>query len=203
MQMTTNIYKLHIEYEGLEKKIWRDMEVSSNYFLNRLGYAVLATFDTMAYHLFDFTINGKKYILPSEEFDEENDFDMAWFKLYQFKFNVGDRFTMDYDYGTTQTFIFTVTEIRPLEKGGGRAYPKIIAGEGCGIIDDMASDELAELISQIEKNGKTDEEWYYQDRPFPWDFRPYDIKTDNALLKGEIDRIEDGYYPFWEEYYGE
>ncbi len=201
--MTTNIYKLHIEYEGLEKKIWRDMEVSSNYFLNRLGYAVLATFDTMAYHLFDFTINGKKYILPSEEFDEENDFDMAWFKLYQFKFNVGDRFTMDYDYGTTQTFIFTVTEIRPLEKGGGRAYPKIIAGEGCGIIDDMASDELAELISQIEKNGKTDEEWYYQDRPFPWDFRPYDIKTDNALLKGEIDRIEDGYYPFWEEYYGE
>ncbi len=201
--MTTNIYKLHIEYEGLEKKIWRDMEVSGNYLLNRLGYAVLATFDTMAYHLFDFTINGKKYILPSEDFDEENDFDMAWFKFYQFKFNVGDRFTMDYDYGTTQTFIFTVTEIRPLEKGKGKAYPKITAGEGWGIIDDISSDELAELISQIEKNGKTDEEWYYQDRPFPWDFRPYDIKTDNALLKGEIDMIEDGYYPFWEEYYGE
>ncbi len=201
--MITNIYKLHIEYEGLERKIWRDMEVSGNYLLNRLGYAVLATFDTMAYHLFDFTINGEKYILPSEEFDEENDFDMAWFKLYQFKFNVGDRFTMDYDYGTTQTFIFTVTEIRPLEKGKGKAYPKITAGEGCGIIDDMASDELAELISQIEQNGKTDEEWYYQDRPFPWDFRSYNMKTDNALLKGEIDMIENGYDPFWEEYYGE
>ncbi len=197
--MTTNVYKLHVEYEGLESKIWRDIEVSGNYYLNRLGYAILATFDTLAYHLFEFEINDGKYIIPDEEFDEDEDFDMAWFKLYQFEFNVGDTFKMDYDFGTTQTFIFTVTEIRPLEKGGGRAYPKIVAGEGWGIIDDMPSDELAELIDQIENNGKTDEEIFYHDRKYPWDFRPYDMKTDNALLKGMIDNIEDGYAPFWEE----
>ncbi len=198
--MKTNVYKLRVEYEGLESKIWRDIEVSGNYYLNRLGYAILATFDTLAYHLFEFEIKDEKYIIPDEEFDEDEDFDMAWFKLYQFKFNVGDTFKMDYDFGTTQTFIFTVTEIRPLEKGGGRAYPKIVAGEGLGIIDDMPSDELAELIVQIEKNGKTDEEIFYHDRTYPWDFRPYDMKNDNALLKGMIDYIEDGYAPFWEEY---
>lgn len=197
--MKTNVYKLHVEYEGLESKIWRDIEVSGNYLLNRLGYAVLATFDTMAYHLFDFEINGERYIIPDEEFDEDEDFDMAWFKLYQFKFNVGDTFTMDYDYGTTQTFIFTVTEIRPLEKGGGRAYPKIVAGKGQGIIDDRSSEELSELIAQIEKNGKTDEQIYYNYRNYPWDFRLYDIKSDNALLKGTIYSIAEGYDPFWEE----
>ncbi len=67
----------------------------------------------------------------------------------------------------------------------------------------MPSDELSELIMQIEKNGKTDEEIYYNDRTFPWDFRPYNMKDDNILLKGRIDLIEDGYYPFWEKYYGE
>lgn len=197
--MKTNVYKFHVEYEGLESKIWRDIEASGNYLLNYLGYAVLATFDTMAYHLFEFEIKGEKYVIPSEEFDEDEDFDVAWFGLYQFKFNVGDTFTMDYDFGTTQTFIFTVTEIHHLEKGGGRAYPKIVAGEGFGIIDDVTSNELAELIAQIEKNGKTDEELYYKDRNYPWDFRPYDIKSDNILLKGTIDSIEEGYAPFWEE----
>lgn len=56
----------------------------------------------MAYHLFEFEIKGEKYVIPSEEFDEDEDFDVAWFGLYQFKFNVGDTFTMDYDFGTTQ-----------------------------------------------------------------------------------------------------
>lgn len=197
--MKTNVYKLHVEYEGLENKIWRDIEVSGNYFLNYLGYAVLATFDTMAYHLFEFEIKGERYIIPDEEFDEDEDFDMAWFKLYQFEFNVGDTFTMYYDYGTTQIFIFTVAEIRPLEKGGGRSYPKIVAGEGLGIIDDMTFDELSELIAQVEQNGKTNEEIYYKYENHPWNFRPYDIKSDNALLKGTIASIEEGYSPFWEE----
>lgn len=199
--MKVNVYTLHVEYEGLESKVWRDIEVSGNYLLNRLGYVILATFDTMAYHLFDFDINGKKYIIPDEEFDVDVDFDMAWFKLYQFKFNIGDTFTMNYDFGTMQTFIFTVTQIRPLEKGQGKAYPKVVAGSGCGIIDDMSAHELHELILQIKKNGKTDEDIYYKDRRYPWDFRPYDMKSDNALLKGSVDYIEEGYYPFWEAFW--
>ncbi len=201
--MATDVYKLHVEYQGLENKIWRDIEVSGNYLLNRLGYAVLATFDTLAYHLFDFTFGREKFVIPTDEFDEEEQTDMAMFKLEQFKFKIGDKFTMEYDYGTTQTFVFTVTEIRSLEKGKGRAYPKITDGEGYGIIDDIGVNELAEIVSQIEKNGKADEEIYYKDRAFPWNFIEYDIKADNALLKGSIDFIEDKYYPFWENYYGE
>ncbi len=198
--MKASVYRLHVGYEGLEDKIWRDIEVSSNYFLNMLGYAVLATFDTLAYHLFEFHIRGECFQIPHEEFDENEDYDMANYQLYQFEFKVGDTFTMEYDFGTTQTFRFTVTDIQPMGRGASRAYPKIAAGKGWGILDDVSADELAALISQIEKNGKTDEEIYYADRIYPWDFRPYDIKTDNALLKGEIEGIEDGYYPLWETY---
>ncbi len=196
--MATDIYTLHVAYAGLEDRIWRDIDVSGNYPLNYLGYAVLATFDTMAYHLFEFNIYDVEHQIPHEEFTED-DFDMAQFKLRDFQFKVGDTFTMDYDFGTTQTFLFTITAIRPLEKGKGRAYPKIVAGEGYGIIDDVYVDDLAELISQIDKNGKTDEQLYYKERRFPWDFRPYDMELDNALLKGEIELIEEGYAPFWDE----
>ena len=52
--MTTKVYTFHITYEGLEEKIWRKVEVSSNYRLDQLGYMVLAAFDTLAYHLFEF-----------------------------------------------------------------------------------------------------------------------------------------------------
>ena len=53
--MATNVYTFHVAYQGLEDKIWRDIEVSSNYRLDQLGYAVLAAFDTLACHLFHFT----------------------------------------------------------------------------------------------------------------------------------------------------
>ena len=56
--MATQVYTFHITYEGLEDKIWRKVAVSSNYQLNKLGYVVLATFDTMAYHLFEITYNN-------------------------------------------------------------------------------------------------------------------------------------------------
>ena len=37
-------------------------------------------------------------------------------------------------------------------------------GTGRTIIDDMSCEELAELIAQIDHNGKTDEPIYYQER---------------------------------------
>lgn len=61
----------------------------------------------------------------------------------------------------------------------------------------MAVDELQGLIAQIDDKGKTDEPIYYQNQPFPWDYRWFDLDCINGLLKGEIEIIEDGYAPFW------
>ena len=72
-----------------------------------------------------------------------------------------------------------------------------MAGKKVLIIDDMSSDELQELIEQIDKNGKTKEPIYYNNRMVPWDYRRFDLDNINALLKGEIEMIEDGYAPFW------
>jgi len=194
--MAAKVYTFHISYEGLEEKIWRNIAVSSNYRLDQLGYAVLAAFDTMAYHLFKFYYKDDQFEIPNEDADEEQ-IDMAIFKLHQLELKVGDRIRMDYDFGTTQTFWIELIGVEDMERGQGRKYPYITEGAGRGIIDDMSSEELQELIEQIDKTGKTKEPIYYNNLKMPWDYRWFNLDNINALFKGEIEIIEDGYAPFW------
>ena len=194
--MAAKVFTFHIVYEGLEEKIWRNIAVSSNYRLDQLGYAVLAAFDTMAYHLFEFHYNDDRFEIPSDDADEEQ-IDMSVFKLHQLDLKIGDRLRMDYDFGTTQNFWIELIGVKNMKRGQGRRYPYIAEGAGCGIIDDMHVDELQELIKQIDKDGKTEEPIYYNNRMVPWDYRWFDLDNINALFKGKIDIIEDGYAPFW------
>lgn len=195
--METQVYTFHITYEGLEDKIWRKMAISSNYRLDQLGYAVLAAFDTMAYHLFEFYYNDVRFEIPDEDAVLEQ-IDMAEFKLHQLKLKVGDRIQMDYDFGTTQTFWIKLIDAKDMERGQGRKYPYILEGAGRGIIDDMDAEELQKLIAQIDAIGKTEKPIYYQERLVPWDYHWFDPDCINGLLKGEIQMIEEGYAPFWQ-----
>ena len=196
--MATKVYTFHITYEGMEEKIWRKVEVSSNYRLDQLGYMVLAAFDTLAYHLFEFYYDDDRFEIPNEDAPFEQ-IDMADFKLHQLKLKLGDRIRMEYDFGTTQTFWLELVEIADMKRGCGRRYPYVLDGAGRGIIDDMSCEELSELVAQIDRNGKTDEPIYYQERRMPWDYRWFDLDCMNSLLKGEIELIEEGYVPFWQQ----
>ena len=196
--MATKVYTFHITYEGLEEKIWRKAEVSSNYRLDQLGYMVLAAFDTLAYHLFEFYYDDDRFEIPNEDAPFEQ-IDMADFKLHQLKLKLGDRIRIEYDFGTTQTFWLELVEIADMKRGWGRRYPYVLDGAGRGIIDDMSCEELSELVAQIDRNGNTDDPIYYQERMMPWDYRWFDLDCMNSLLKGEIELIEEGYAPFWQQ----
>ena len=196
--MATKVYTFHITYEGLEEKIWRKVEVSSNYRLDQLGYMVLAAFDMLAYHLFEFYYDDGRFEIPNEDAPFEQ-IDMADFKLHQLKLKLGDRIRMEYDFGTTQTFWLELVEIADMKRGWGRHYPYVLDGAGRGIIDDMSCEELSELVVQIDRNGNTDDPIYYQERMMPWDYRWFDLDCMNSLLKGEIELIEEGYAPFWQQ----
>lgn len=198
MFVATDVYTFHVTYQGLEEKIWRDIAVSSNYRLEQLGYAVLAAFDTMAYHLFRFSYRGGEFVLPSDEFDEECEIDVGFFQLRQMEMYLGCKLEMTYDYGTEQVFILELTAIKPMVKGQGMRYPKITNGAGYGIIDDMHWTELKELIDQIDRNGKTDTPVYYQESLKPWDYRDFDMNCWERIFKSLVRNVEDAYAPFWE-----
>ena len=192
-----SVCTIKIRYVGCEDKIWRVAQISSNAHLCDLGYMILATFDTMAYHLFNITYKGVTYELPSDEEEIPEDKCVFFVKLSELNLKIGDKLTMIYDFGCEQEFEIEVTDIQPMGRGQGRAYPKIIAGEGRGIIDDMSADALTELIQQIDKTGSSGIQYagdgiIFDNMP-DWDYRNYSIEYDNCLLKGIIARIAEGY----------
>ena len=195
----TEVYTLKIVYRDCDNKIWRMVQVSSNSFLADLGYMVLATFDTLAYHLFNITINGTTYELPNEDFEIDDNKCLFYVKLYELDLKIGNKFEMVYDFGCEQYFDFEIINIEPMPKGTGRAYPKIVDGAGKGILDDVPSLETLEIIRKIDKTGESTHTYLTQyGDELIWDYRKYDMEADNILLKGEIAKIAEGYSYFEE-----
>ena len=190
--MAIQVYTFRVTYKGCENKIWRTFEVSSNYDLARLGYMILASFDTMAYHLFYIECSGTRYETAIENYGECPLLQDA--NLSKLDLQIGQHMEMIYDFGCEQEFDIELLKIENMPKGAGRAYPKVVDGAGRGIIDDMPVFELMEIINKTDKNGESDfmitTEFGNQ---MIWDYRDYKIKLDNGLLKGEIEEIQEGY----------
>ncbi len=199
--MAVQIYTFKITYADCDNKIWRIAAISSNYTLAKLGYMILASFDTMAYHLFEMKFKGTTYFLTDEDFEDLPNYDnerydlLGAYKIGMLGLNVGDTIEMTYDLGCCQVFDIELMEIADMPRGHGTAYPKILDGAGRGIVDDMSASELLEAIRKTDEDGHS--EIYYSSDGFndvpEWDYRNYRVDWDNALLKGIIDRIRDGY----------
>ena len=186
------VYTFKIVYIGCENKIWRDIQISSNLTMAVLGYAVLSSFSTCAYHLFMMTYKGTNYELDDEEFQTKPKL-MSETKLGNLKLEIGDKIHMIYDFGEEQEFEITLLSDEEMPKGSGRAYPKVSDGAGRGIIDDMSAEDLLDLIKKIDKIGKSDFIYAHRGERAPWDYRNYQIDIDNCLLKGRIAKIKSAY----------
>lgn len=105
-----------------------------------------------------------------------------------------DTMEMEYDTGSPTTFKITYLGDRDLERGTGTHYPYIIDGAGRGMLDDMCGFELKEIVDDIDKKGYSD--YYFTpgyERTIKYDYREFNIRNNNALLKGEILEIKNGY----------
>ena len=78
-----DVYKFKVKLCGLENVIWRDIEITSVPSVAKLGYAVLATFESTASHLFNIRFDGKRYeiLFEEDEFGDEPTIDPIKTKL--------------------------------------------------------------------------------------------------------------------------
>ncbi len=198
----THVLKFKVAVEGLEDKIWRIIEITDSKTVAEFAYTILASFDSLAYHLYEIEHNGIKYdcMIGADDYCvTQKVIDATITKLNKLDFSNEKQLIMNYDFGSTNTFIITFIGARDLEKGNGTHYPYVIDGQGRGILDDVSSYELQDIVKETDKIGKS--KFYYTsgyEREILYDYRNYDIEIDNTLLKGRVKLIKDKY-----EYYEE
>lgn len=106
----TRVYTFKIVYIECENKIWRDIQISSKSTLAVLGYAVLSSFSTCAYHLFMMTYKGTDYELDDEEFQTKPKL-MSETKLGKLKLEIGDKISgYSLEYREVYTDVYTALE---------------------------------------------------------------------------------------------
>ena len=183
--------------EGLEDKIWRKIEITDKRTVADLAYTILATFDSLAYHLYNITYDNKIYdcwVCIEDDYSDIPKVNATITKLKDLELKENDTMEMEYDYGSTTTFKITYLGSTDLERGNGSHYPYVIDGEGRGMLDDMCDFELKEIVEDIDKKGYS--EHYFTpgyERTIKYDYRNFNIKNNNALLKGLVLEIKNGY----------
>lgn len=191
------VMTFRVGIEGVEDKIWRVIEITDRRTVADLAYTILATFDSLAYHLYDIKYKDNVYncwVCIEDDHSEIPPINAVITKLSSIGLKENDTMEMEYDTGSTTTFKITYLSSRDLERGNGTHYPYIIDGAGRGMLDDMCDFELKEIVDDIDKKGYS--EHYFTpgyERTIKYDYRKFNIKNNNALLKGLILEIKNGY----------
>lgn len=193
----TKVYTFKVAIDGLEDKIWRKIEITDKKTAADLAYTILATFDSLAYHLY--YIKYKDNVYDSWVYHEYDNrqvpkMNATTTTLNSIHLQPNDTMEMEYDFGSPTVFKITFLESRDLEKGRGRRYPYIIDGAGRGMIDDVSGDNLKTIVDDIDKKGFSDHDYTPgYERTMKYDYRKFDIKRGNILLKGNVSDIKNGY----------
>lgn len=192
----TLIYKFRVKLTGLERYIWRDIEITSVSSIAKLGYAIIASFSGNGDHLFCIKINGKLYEFTNEENDYsgKKPLNPLRKRLSFLNLGIGDRLAMEYDYGAGWEFDIELVSIEEMFFSSYSHYPYITGGKGNGIIEDTSPSILNDYI--IQTNTGSSLPTYYDDeteKEVEWDYRNFDLKYINKTYKHEIKRIKSVY----------
>ena len=194
----TKVLTFQVVIEGLENKIWRKIEITNRRTVADLAYTILATFRSLAYHLYDIEYKNKFYDCWVCIEDDHRDVELVnatITKLTNLKLKENDTMIMRYDTGSTTTFKITYLGEKDFEKGNGMHYPYIIDGAGYGMIDDITSEELKEVVDDINKTGKSDYNILCIDGRHTevYDCRNFDLDKNNLYVRRYFSKIKYGY----------
>jgi hypothetical protein len=191
-----DVYKFKVKLCELENIMWRDIEITSVSSIAKLGYAVLAAFESTASHLFNIRFDGKRYeiVFDEDDFDDEPAIDPIKTKLSTLKLSVGDKLSMEYDYGAGWEFEMELLSVTEMKRGAGTHYPYVTDGKGKGIIEDTSPYELAEMVERIDKDGALPQIMdMYSGKEVSWDYRKFDLEYCNVFYKDNVWKIQNTY----------
>jgi len=155
-----SIYQFYAVLRGYKPKIWRRFQVMQNITLARLAYILMTLFEMKASHLFLIDVPYRKnarlsypeaeedfYQMFSEHkyftilYDFLDDFgqeylDASAYKLYKMLANEKEELNFEYDFGDGWEVYLKVEIIFDDKNLPGKELPRVIDGQGFGIVED-------------------------------------------------------------------
>jgi hypothetical protein len=134
--MQHNIFRLKITLLGAKPQIWRRLEIPTDYTFGDLHTAIQLLFDWEESHLHQFDVNGRKFAVVDDTFDETDAEDADEVLLTDLPLQKGSRFVYTYDFGDNWEHGIEVEGVAPRRKDVN--YPRctkaVRAGppEDCG-----------------------------------------------------------------------
>ena len=211
------IYQFDAELFDYEPLIWRRFQVTGNISLSRFCYILMTLFEMKASHLFSLEFplgaaagervwryecqpfHGNKYSFDEVE-DKYNDDaqDMTSIKLSEVIEKIGRGLILTYDYGDNWVVPVELNKAIFDEKYRSGKYPRVLEGEGYGIIENCGGvyrlADIAEAYNR--KTGryyKVFREWLGID---DLDMTTFNRKDMNFRLK-KIPKIYEVIYEIW------
>lgn len=190
-KMPQKLLTLHISYDGLDSKIWRNIQLCNDTPLNQLAYIIMVSFDTLAYHQYYIQSCGEKY--TEGKIEGPGVYDARKYTMADLYLDIGDSLLMEYDFGCSH--IFNIKVIGGADHPGQNSvlFPFVSDGAGLGILDDYILPDIAFYIEQIDMTGKTVTPIYYKNRETPWDYRNLSIRDINQTLASDVAALVKSY----------
>ncbi|HZL01251.1 MAG TPA: plasmid pRiA4b ORF-3 family protein [Caulobacteraceae bacterium] len=147
------IATLRIELKHTEPLIWRQVEAPTSITLKVLHDIIQTTIGWMDYHLFEFTIAGRRYGLPMDgDWGNEPRREAAKVRLREVLRPGKTVIDYIYDFGDSWEHEITVTGVRPGQPGV--SYPRYVGGERNGPPEDCGG--IPGLYAMLEARADPD-----------------------------------------------
>ena len=215
------IYQFISELKDYEPKIRRRFQVAGNVTLARLGYIVMTMYEMKANHLFsvDYPVDenlafGNEYfkfspdnqrvhhyeIIDDEAFQESHDhrcFDATQRTLRQLSSRPGLILDVQYDFGDGWEVRLVLEDVIWDDKLPGKLLPRVLEGEGFGIIEDCGGPEGLAALAEAFKDKSNPEylvlsSWLGEE---DLDLSSFDLEDMNFRLK-KVPRIYRDLYEY-------
>lgn len=176
---------IKVELVGLEKELYRIIEIPYGVLLSDLAYIVLASMEAEGSHLFMMHVPGYgKYGCDACDYD---DFDglVSEIALSDIEIRKGMKMRLVYDFGDDYVFNIEVMDINDYNEEVTMEDVTIIEGKGHGIWEDghmlleLYYKNHRQFVSAIHEVGLDEEDFYTDD---------FDVKLANEFI---IDEYED------------
>lgn len=178
------ICTMRIELSGSDPLIWRQVEVPTSMTLRALHEVIQAAMGWFDYHLWEFTIGGRRYGLPADDdWGTEPRMEAGKVRLRQVLAPRETIMTYVYDFGDDWIHRLILTNI--CQGDPDTEYPRFVAGEGAAPPEDCGGvhgfyEKLNILGDPTHPDHGEIQEWLI-------DYDPNDI--DELVIKIGLSRI--------------